>query len=428
MTLLQLAQLVIDAAAFGGQHLDLLLHLGHRAALLVAARLSLALRGLQTRHALRLLMRLRSLQLRLLFGCQHRRRDAFQLGSGFGLTSRPLVVLRLQLGQPGLRALASLDHVADALFEPAHLECSLGQLALALVQCIAAGIVRLAHGFHVGLDLAQLGDACFQRGGGIEQRGMHALLFLRRVAVLQEPELLLLQRGLFLQRAVGLRHLGLLFQLVEVGIQLAQDVVDAGQVLARVLQPALGFAAPLLVLGHAGGFFEEQPQLFGARLDDAADRALADDGVGARPQARAHEHVLHVAAAHRLVVDVVAAAAVTRQHALDGDLAELVPRPAGACVAVVEDQLDAGPSGRLAQARAVEDDVLHRFAAQLAGLAFAQHPAHRVHDVGLAATVGADHADALARQGKGGRIAEGLEAGELDLVKAHGGPAAAFRA
>ena len=371
---------------------------------------------------------MRGLQLGLLLRRQQRLRDALQLGFGIGLACGPLFVLGLQFVQAGLRTFAAFDHVADAFFQPADFERRLGQLTLAQVQPVGGRVVRLAHAFQIGFDVAQLGHTRFQRVGRFQQRRMHTLFFLRGIAVLQEPELVQLQRALLLQLAVGLGHLGLLFQLVEVGIQLAQDVVDARQVLARVLQPVLGLAAAFLVLGHARGFFEEQPQLLGARFDDAADRALADDGVGPRPQARAHEHVLHVAAAHRLVVDVVAGAAVAREHALDGDLAELVPRPAGTRVAVVEDQLHAGAAGRLAQARAVEDDVLHRLAAQLAGLAFAQHPAHRVHDVGLAAAVGPDHADTLPGQREGGRVAEGLEAGELDLVEAHGGPAAAVRA
>jgi hypothetical protein len=124
-------------------------------------------------------------------------------------------------------------------------------------------------------------------------------------------------------------------------VELAQDVFDAGQVLARVGQAVFGLAAALLVLGDAGRFFEEQAQLLGAAFDDAADGALADDGVGARAQAGAQEHVLHVAPAHRLVVDVVAAGAVARQHALDGDLGELAPLAAGAVVGVVEHQLHA---------------------------------------------------------------------------------------
>ena len=62
-----------------------------------------------------------------------------------------------------LRALAALDDVADALFEPADLERRIGQLALALVQQVVGGVVRLAQPLELGLDLAQLGEARFQR-------------------------------------------------------------------------------------------------------------------------------------------------------------------------------------------------------------------------------------------------------------------------
>jgi hypothetical protein len=67
----------------------------------------------------------------------------------------------------------------------------------------------------------------------------------------------------FLQAAVARGHLGLLLELVEVGVQLAQDVFDARQVLARVLEPVLGLAAALLVLADAGGLFQEQAQFLG---------------------------------------------------------------------------------------------------------------------------------------------------------------------
>jgi hypothetical protein len=237
--------------------------------------------------------------------------------------------------------------------------------------------------------------------------------------VLEEPQLVLLQRLLVVQRAVLLGHLGLRLQLLEVRVEFAQDVVDARQVLARVLQPIFGLAAALLVLGDAGSFLEEQPQLLGLALDDAADRALADDRVGARPEAGAEENVLHVAPPHGLVVDVVARRAVARQHALDCDLGEAVPLAARARVFIAEHQLDAGAAGRLALARAVEDHVLHRLAAQLAGLALAEHPAHGVDDIGLAAAVGADDADTLAGQLKRSGFGERFEARELDLVQAH---------
>ena len=69
---------------------------------------------------------------------------------------------------------------------------------------------------------------------------------------------------------------------------------------------------------------------------------------------------------------------------------------------------------------AVEDNVLHGLTTQLAGLALAQHPAHRIHDVGLAATVRAHHADHLPGQNEIGGLGKGFEAGELDGIQAHG--------
>src|SRR6218665_2281066 len=49
-----------------------------------------------------------------------------------------------------------------------------------------------------------------------------------------------------------------------------------------------------------------------------------------------------------------------------------------------------------------------------------QHPAHRVHDVGLAAAVGPDHAHQLPGQHEGGRFGKRLESGQLDRGKTHG--------
>ena len=124
-----------------------------------------------------------------------------------------------------------------------------------------------------------------------------------------------------------------------------------GSVLAGVVQAGFGLAAALpLYFRDARGLLQEQAQLLGPTLDDAADRALADDGVGTRPQAGTQEHILHVAPAHRLAVDEVAAVAVARQDAAHRDLGILVPLAAGPMVIIVEDQLDAGAAGRLCAA------------------------------------------------------------------------------
>ena len=420
---LQLTGLLLDAAALGGQHLDLLLHLARRGALGVGHVLGCAHRIFEHRQPVGLLLCLGLQQLALLLRGLNFRGHAFEFGLGFILSLSPLRLLGTQVGHALLHALAAFHHVADALLQPADLQRSVGQRTLGQVQPVRGGVVRLTHCLQLGLHMPQLGHTRLQRGGCIRRRLAHTGLLTRGVSLLQKPQLVQLQCPLVLEAAIGLRHLGLLFQLVQVGVQLAQDVVHTRQVLPRVLQPVLGLAPALLVLGDARSLLKKQAQLLRAGFDDAADGALADDGVSPRAQAGAQEHVLHIATADGLAVDVVAAGAVTGEHTAHGDLAEAVPLPAGPRIGVVEHQLHAGAVGRLALARAVEDDVLHGLPSQLAGLAFAQHPAYGVHDVGLATAVRPHHAHQLPRQLKRGGFRKGLEARELDLVQTHGSSA-----
>src|SRR5260221_2234127 len=75
----------------------------------------------------------------------------------------------------------------------------------------------------------------------------HAVLLGLGLGALEEPQLLLLERDLGLQRVVLGRHLGLLFQPVEVVVELAQDVFHAREVLGGGREPVLGLAPALLV-------------------------------------------------------------------------------------------------------------------------------------------------------------------------------------
>ena len=417
---LGLRQPLVDAARFGGRDLDLLLHLGDRAALRAAARLRLAQRVLEHGDARSRARRARRRSPRR----RARRPRSRRRGARARRRRRPRAcasrALRFEVGALAHEPLATGGDVADPLLEPADLERGLAERALRRVQRVVGVVVRLPDLLELGLGATQVGALRFERGDRGDDRLADARFLARGVAMAQEPELVQLRLRVLLQRAVAAGDLGLRLELVEVAGQLAQDVVDARQVLARVLQARLGLAPALLVLRDAGRFLEEEAQLLGLALDDPRDRALADDRVGARAEAGAEEDVLDVAPAHRLAVDVIAARAVARQHALDGDLGEAVPRTAGACLAVVEDELDAGAAGGLSQVRAVEDHVLHRLAAQLARLAFAEHPAHRVDDVRLAAAVRADDADELAGKLEVGRLDERLEARELDRMKTHG--------
>ena len=247
-----------------------------------------------------------------------------------------------------------------------------------------------------------------------------ALAGRRGILLLRIPEQMLHEAKARLVLAELRRDLGLRVELFELHAELDPDVFDAGEVLAGVREPCLGFLAPLLVLGDAGRLLEEYPQLLRLRLDHARDHPLLDDRVRPRPEAGAEEEIVDVAAANRDVVDVVRGILVARQHALDRQLDVAAPLSADPARAVVEVELDRRAADGLALAGAVEDHVLHRFAAQRRGLRFAEDPAHGVDHVGLAAAVRPDDADELTRRRDGGRIDERLEACELDVGEAHG--------
>jgi hypothetical protein len=109
-------------------------------------------------------------------------------------------------------------------------------------------------------------------------------------------------------------------------------------------------------------------------------------------------------------VDVVARLPVALQHAPHRKLGVLRPLAGSAALRVVEQQLYRCAGQRLAVHRAVENNVLHRVAAQRRGARLAEHPAHRVHDIRLAAAIGTDHADQLTGHMYRSWIDERLEA------------------
>ena len=402
----QRARLLLDVALVSGQHLNLLLDLGHTGALLVGLGLGLAQRFFKRRQLGLVLFGLRRQQLGLFFGLDGLGGQTLGLRSGVFLACRPLRRLLLELGQTLLDAQPAIDDEADFSLQPPYFRAGFIKFALGLIDLVTRRIVRLANGFQVGLNVAQVGDTTFE----IIHRllGVHLDPGLVGLALgtFQEPQLVLLEGAVSLQRVVAHGHFGLLFQVVEVGIEFAQDVFYSRQVFPGIRQPVGGLPAAFLVFGDACGLFQKEAQLFRFGFDDAADGALTNDGVGPRAEAGAQKHVLDIAAAYRLVVDVIAGGAVPGQNTLDGDLGKLAPLAASAVVGIVKHQLHAGAARRLARVGAVENDVLHGLAAQLRCLALTQHPADGVHDVRFAATVGANHTDQLPWQHEIGGLRE----------------------
>ena len=120
-------------------------------------------------------------------------------------------------------------------------------MALRLVHAIAGGIMRLAHVFEFGLDMAQLGVLFFQVGLRFFDIAEVFFLLVLCFVLPQQPQQFLLLVLIGLQRTELMGDRRLRLQLFQVCIQFAQDVLDADQVLARVVQTVFGFTAAFLV-------------------------------------------------------------------------------------------------------------------------------------------------------------------------------------
>ena len=224
-----------------------------------------------------------------------------------------------------------------------------------------------------------------------------------------------------LHRLVAARGRGLALQMADLLLDLVAQVLQPLEVLARIADAALGFAPPLLVARNARRLLDEGPHVLGLRLDDARNHALLDDRVAARAEAGAEEQLRDVAPPAARAIDEVGRGAVARHLALQRNLAVARIGPGDLAVRVVEHELDVRGADRLARARAVEDHVGHRVAAQMARRQFAHDPAHGVDDVRLATTVRADDTRQVVRETDQSGIDEGFEARELDLGESHQG-------
>ena len=261
-------------------------------------------------------------QRRLLFPqAAQARLVALQLGAAF-------FAFRAQAFEFFALAPAGLKEVFDALLNVFDFRAEVVGFLLDLVVFFPG----------LGLCAAQLFGFGFGLPLGRERR-FEVVLKARRDAILfgefcvhiaqpQRQQLAVHQPLLVLQYLVTPRRARLAFEAAQLFVEFVADVGDALKVFPGMADAGFGFAPPVLVPGSAGGFFDEQAQIFGPRFDDAADHALLDDGVGARAEAGAAEQVEDVFAAGFDAVDEVVGMAVplrVRRTEISAKRAKLPP-------------------------------------------------------------------------------------------------------
>src|SRR5206468_4730486 len=140
---------------------------------------------------------------------------------------------------------------------------------------------------------------------------------------------------------------------------------------------------------------------------------------GVRAETGAAEQVLDLPEPYRRTIQHVFALTGTRQATRDHDF---LIRDREAAVGVIEDQRHFRDIGGPPAGGSLEDHVFHFSPAQQAGRLLAEHPAHRVGDVRLAAAVRPHDGGHALLEGQLHRSGERLEARELEPAQSHGGP------
>ena len=128
-------------------------------------------------------------------------------------------------------------------------------------------------------------------------------------------------RSLVADGGIALGLGGLALERVHLPRDFFEDVVDAGEVLLGLLEAQFGETLLGLEAGDAGGLFDDGAAVVRLGAEKLADALLADDGVGLRAEAGAHEDVLNVAQAAELAVEQIFAVAGAEEAAGDDDLA-----------------------------------------------------------------------------------------------------------
>ena len=325
-------------------------------------------------------------------------------GSLLGLDAVPLPFARGDALAHDLHSALGGFHLADQLLHGFAL--------------FAAGVLQLVQLF---LGLVPQGALFLQLPVGLEDgfaQGLHGLLELLDAGLValgaHQKHVQIQALQLVPEGQVFPRLFALFLEGAHPVLQFGQDVLHAVQVLLSALDALLGVQLPGLVLDDARGLLEHLAAILAFGGQDLVDAALTDQGIAVLADAGVPEQVHDVPQTAGRAVDLVLAVAVAIHPAGDGNLGKVNGE---GVVLVLKDQRHLAVGEAAAALGAIEDDVLHLRAAQALGTLLAQHPAHRVGDVALAAAVGTHHAGDAVLKGDLHVVREGLEAVEDEFLQ-----------
>ena len=191
----------------------------------------------------------------------------------------------------------------------------------------------------------------------------------------------------------------------------AQVVFHTFHVHLHAFQLAAGFLTLLLVLAHAGSFFEQHTAVVGLIAQNRLDHVGVHLGIGAGTEARVKKQGMHIAQAALLVVDQVFARTVT-MHAAGHDHFGIF-RIQGS-VAVIDHNGDFSEAHGGTFFGTAKNHVLHLAHTERCCLLFTQNPADSVGNVRLTATIRPHHGRKTLRgEVDFGPLGKGLKAKNL---------------
>ena len=215
---------------------------------------------------------------------------------------------------------------------------------------------------------------------------------------------------------------GLPLQRTNLAFHLANEVLDAQEVLLGALEFAQGLALLLLEAGNARGLLEHQATVVRLARQDLGDIALGHDRVTRLAHARAGEELLDVTQAAGSLVEEILAATVAVHAASQGHLIEFhrnTRRPQRIRIHAAQSQRHLGQSQRPPRIGAIEDHVGHFPAAQRLGRLFAQHPSYGIRHVGFATAIGADNRRDSRLEVQAGLVGKALEPENSQVFEVH---------